>query len=191
MFERFTEDARALVLEAREQARQLHHPLIGTEHLLLAMLASDSAGAGVVLREAGLDYDRVRTDLKRQVGETGRVLTDDDAEALKSIGIDLDAVLASVDRTLGPTSWSTPAPEEKKGLFRRSGSSRFAPRSKKVLELALREAIHLKAGEINSEYILLGLIREGEGLGAKLIVGADVKLDDLRQATIEHLNKAA
>jgi ATP-dependent Clp protease ATP-binding subunit ClpA len=197
MFERFTKEARDLVIDAREQARNLRHPLIGTEHLLLAMLADNRSGANAVLREAGLEYDRILADLTRTVGTSGRVLTDDDAEALRSIGIDLDAVLASVERTLGPDSWTTPLPEteqERRGLFRRSkssGSSRFAPRSKKVLELALREAIHLQSREINSEFILLGLIREGEGLGAKLIVDAGVKLADLRTATETRLRNAA
>jgi ATP-dependent Clp protease ATP-binding subunit ClpA len=197
MFERFTKEARDLVIGAREQARSLRHPLIGTEHLLIAMLADDRTGAHAVLRGVGLEYDRVLADLKRAVGASGRVLTDEDAEALRSIGIDLDAVLANVERTLGPDSWTTPVPEaqpERRGLFRRSnrsGTSRFAPRAKKVLELSLREAIHLQSREINSEFILLGLIREGEGLGAKLIVDAGISLDDLRQATLEHLRRAA
>ncbi|SHN33056.1 Clp protease N-terminal domain-containing protein [Cryptosporangium aurantiacum] len=196
MFERFTKEARELVLDARDQARRLRHPLIGTEHLLLAMLAHDDVRANTVLRDAGLEYDRVRADIQRAVGTSGRVLTDEDAEALRSIGIDLDAVLASVERTLGPDSWPTPVPEEeeRRGLFgrsKRSGTSRFAPRSKKVLELALREAIHLQSREINSDFILLGLIREGEGLGAKVIVDAGVNLDDLRRATLDHLKKAA
>ncbi|MFI5956540.1 Clp protease N-terminal domain-containing protein [Cryptosporangium sp. NPDC051539] len=60
-----------------------------------------------------------------------------------------------------------------------------------MLELSLREALRLQSRDINSDHILLGLIREGEGLGAKLIVDADVKLDDLREATLEHLRKAA
>ncbi|GAA3393176.1 Clp protease N-terminal domain-containing protein [Cryptosporangium minutisporangium] len=193
MFERFTKDAREVVVRAQAEGRELRHPVIGTEHLLLAMLADDTNSAYPVLHAAGLRYDQVRADVVRTVGGANRILTDDDAEALKAIGIDLDAVLASVERSLGDESWTTPPPEpERKGLFRRpQRGTRFGPRARKVLELSLREAIRLKHREINAEHILLGLIREGEGLAAQVVVGAGVSLADLRSAAEDHLRNAA
>src|SRR3712207_961446 len=98
MFERFTQDARRIVLGAIEEAQQLRHPKVGTEHLLLSMLGDEDSGPYAVLHEAGLDHDVVRAEVTKIVGESGRILTDDDAEALKAIGIDLDAVLANVER---------------------------------------------------------------------------------------------
>jgi len=193
MFERFTNDAREIVLAAVEEARTLRHPKVGTEHLLLGMLRRESAGAYAVLRAAGLEYDGVLVEVKRIVGESGRILTDDDAEALRAIGIDLDAVLANVERSLGDDSWKTPPPErERKGIFRRpQRGTRFGPRAKKALELSLREAIRLDQRRIGSEHILLGVIREGEGLAAKVMADAGVSVADLRAATEARLKDAA
>jgi ATP-dependent Clp protease ATP-binding subunit ClpA len=192
MFERFTQDAREIVLGAVEEARRLRHPRVGTEHLLLGMLTRPHSGAYAVLHAAGLEHDRVRAEVTKIVGGSGRILTDDDAEALKAIGIDLDAVLANVEKSLGPDSWTTPPPEhEKKGIFRRpQRSTRFGPRARKTLELSLREAIRLDQRRIGSEHILLGLIREGEGLAAQVIVGAGVSLADLRESTETRLRSA-
>lgn len=193
MFERFTQDARGIVLRAVDEAQQLRHPKIGTEHLLLSMLGDEDSGAYAVLHGVGLDHDRVRAEVSRIVGESGRILTDDDAEALRAIGIDLDAVLANVERSLGPDSWTTPPPElERKGIFRRpQRGTRFGPRAKKTLELSLREAIRLDQRRIGSEHILLGLIREGEGLAAQIIVASGVSLADLRESTEARLRSAA
>ncbi|MFG1928267.1 Clp protease N-terminal domain-containing protein [Cryptosporangium sp. NPDC048952] len=193
MFERFTQDAREIVLGAVEEARQLHHPKVGTEHLLLSMLTKEESGAYAVLHEAGFDHDLVRAEVTKIVGESGRILTDDDAEALKAIGIDLDAVLANVEKSLGSESWTTPPPEqERKGIFRRpQRGTRFGPRSKKVLELALREAIRLDQRHIGSEHVLLGLIREAGGLAAQIIVATGVDLADLRKSTEDRLRSAA
>ena len=199
MFERFTKPARAVVGSAESEARRLRQPQIGTEHFLLALLDEDSGGAYTVLHTAGLDREQVRTEVERLVGRSARVLTDADAEALKSIGIDLDAVLASVERSLGPDAWvPVVGPPERRGLLRRRPGerttprrSRFGPRAKKVLELSVREAIRLHSDSIGSEHILLGLLREGEGLAAKILVDAGLTIEDLRQATLDELGRAA
>jgi ATP-dependent Clp protease ATP-binding subunit ClpA len=197
MFERFTKSARRVVVGAQGEAIRLKHPTIGTEHLLLALLTEESGGAYLVLHEAGLDRDGVRTEVQRLVGTPGRVLTQGDADALKTIGIDLDAVLASVERSFGAGTF-VPAERkpERRGLLRRrhpeiARGSRFGPRAKKVLELSLREALRLDSKEIGSEHILLGILREGDGLAAKIIADAGISIDDLRQAAIDQLGKAA
>jgi ATP-dependent Clp protease ATP-binding subunit ClpA len=198
MFERFTDQARHVVKLSRDEARGLHHRYIGTEHLLLGMLDKDSGLAYTVLTEAGVTHDQVHAAVEAYVGE-GR-LGDADAEALLAIGIDLPAVRAKIEELFGPGALDPPDPEPKRGLLRRRRSpaepsprdrTPFVPRSKKVLELSLREAVHLKHNYIGSEHILLGLLREGEGLAAKILTDAGLSIEDLRARTIAALDEAA
>jgi ATP-dependent Clp protease ATP-binding subunit ClpA len=195
MFERFSTEARTVVLNAKTASRELGHQYIGTEHLLLALLSPQAGIAHTVLCDAGLTADRVRADIESNLAEH-RTLGREDAEALEAIGIDLDAVRAKIEETFGPGALC-PAPRPKRGLFRRRGRTqpphygRFTARSKKVLELSLREAIRLHHNYIGTEHILLGLIREGEGLAAKIICDAGIGLDDLRRRTLDSLAQAA
>ena len=86
------------------------------------------------------------------------------AKALESLGISLEAVRAQVEEIIGH------------GGTAPSGHIPFTPRAKKVLELSLREALQLGHNYIGTEHILLGLIREGEGVAAQVLVklGADL-----------------
>ncbi|MEO3813612.1 Clp protease N-terminal domain-containing protein [Sphaerisporangium sp. B11E5] len=68
MFERFTDPARRVVVVAQEEARRLHHSVIGTEHILLGLLGEPNGLGGAVLREAGLTLDQVRADV-RELGD--------------------------------------------------------------------------------------------------------------------------
>lgn len=83
-----------------------------------------------------------------------------------------------------------PAPRRRWGRRRYVGGP-FSPRSKKVLELALREAIRLRHHHIGTEHILLGLLREGNGLAALVLAEAGVDLDDLRRRVETALRTAA
>ncbi len=197
MFERFTTQARDVVTGAQQEARELGHRHVGTEHLLLALLGPHRGGAGAILAGAGLDRDRVSASITRFIGSSD--LGDSDAAALRSIGIDLDAIRAKLEQHFGPGALDCEAPVRPRGLFRRrspqpqlrTGHIRFTPRAKKVLELSLREALRLSHRHISTEHILLGLIREGEGLAAKIMVDAGINLSDLRLRTEESLKKAA
>ena len=102
MFERFTQQAREVVIHAQDEARDLDHPYIGTEHLLLALLNPDAGIAHTVLHAAGLNRTGARADVKRLLHKGSAVLGDGDAEALQEIGIDLDAVRARIEETFGP-----------------------------------------------------------------------------------------
>jgi len=106
MFERFTADARQIVIRAQSEARQLGHGFIGCEHLLLALLAADEPAADV-LREHELTPERVRAELIRMMGAARPARPADllnvlDREALASIGIDLDIVRSRIEATFGP-----------------------------------------------------------------------------------------
>ncbi len=179
MFERFTTAARDVVISAQHEREEFGHPFVGTEHLLLGLLNEGAGGAYAVLHRAGLTGSRCAK-------TSGNVLRqgplgDADAEALQAIGIDLDEVRAKVEATFGPGALQVPA-KPSRGFFQKPGS--FSQRAKKVLELSLREAIRLHHGFIGPEHILLGLIREGDGLAAKIMVEHGDPPEDLRDQAL-------
>ncbi len=143
MFERFTDRARRVVVMAQEEARKMNHKYIGTEHLLLGLLAE---GEGVA------------------------------AKSLGSLGIDLNSTRETVIETVGV------------GQQAPTGHIPFTPRAKKVLELALREALQLGHNYIGTEHILLGLIREGEGVAAQVLGQAEAGLQKIRQTVLTELS---
>jgi len=202
MFERFTTAARETVQRARGEAIAAHRRHIGTEHILIALLATDRGVAYGVLSAAGLTAEGVRADALRLVPPPAEPLGPDDAEALRAIGIDLDAVIASVESTFGKGALRAPEddePRRRRGLFRRGGGAptgshdhpHFSPRAKKVLELSLREALRRGDDHIGAEHILLGLIREGDGLAAKILSETGRSLDALRTEVDRGLDDAA
>jgi ATP-dependent Clp protease ATP-binding subunit ClpA len=199
MFERFTATARSVVTMAKQEAQELNHPCIGTEHLLLAMLDESSGGTAVLLRDAGITRERVLADINRLVRPAPEALDDSDAEALQAIGIDLDAVRAKVEELFGPGALRPPGaarPAPRRGFLRRKevfpgGHLPFAARTKKVIELSLREAIALHHNFIGSEHILLGLLRENGGLAAKILADAGVDFAALRAQAVAALRRAA
>jgi ATP-dependent Clp protease ATP-binding subunit ClpC len=124
MFERFTNRARHVVVLSQEEARKLQHNYIGTEHILLGLLAEPDGIAGRALTQFGMSLEGARDEVKAVVGI---------------------------------------------GSAKPSGHIPFTPRAKKTLELALREALGLSHNYIGTEHILLGIMREGDGVGAKVI----------------------
>jgi len=185
MYEKFTFQARRVVVHAQEEARAMGHRFIGTEHLLLGMLHDDSGTAATVLAAEGLRPEGVRTRIRRLLAGEDGGLEEGDAEALRSIGIDLDSVRTRVERTFGPGALDPPVPEPKHGFLRRSGPRSghipFSGRAKTVLDLAVRES----SGPVGSEHLLLGLLREGQGLAAKVLVDAGLDLAELRRRVID------
>lgn len=95
------------------------------------------------------------------------------AKALESLGISLDAVREQVQEIIGPSQQT------------QSGHIPFTPRAKKVLELSLREGLQLGHSYIGTEHILLGLIREGEGVAAQVLVKMGADLSRVRQQVIQ------
>jgi ATP-dependent Clp protease ATP-binding subunit ClpA len=190
MFERFTDRAREVVTRAQQEADALHHPHVGTEHLLLAMLNDPASVACTVLNDAGVDRAQVGAEVARRVSPP---LGAGDAAALKTIGIDLDTVLDRIKETFGTDARATPPPTSRTGWLRRrrNCATRFTDRAKKVLELSLREALRLGHNYIGTEHILLGLIRDGDGLGAQILADTGISLPDLRAATLAAVGKAA
>ena len=143
MFERFTDQARRVVVVAQEESRKLGHDYIGTEHILLGILG---AGESVAV------------------------------QALASLGVSLEAARQQVEEIVG------------RGSHQVTGHIPFTPRAKKVLELSLREAIQLGQNYIGTEHILLGLIREGEGVAAQVLTRLGADLNRTRQQVIQLLH---
>src|SRR6266508_3824123 len=143
MFERFTERARQVVVLAQEEARQLKHNYIGTEHILLGLLREEEGLAARVLESLDITVERVRAQVVRIVG-SGEEVT--------------------------------------------SGQIPFTPRAKKVLELALREALSLGHNYIGTEHILLGLVRENEGVAARILLDFDADAEKIRNEIIRMLS---
>jgi ATP-dependent Clp protease ATP-binding subunit ClpA len=191
MFERFTNRARNAVVKAQEEARGLHHRHIGTEHLLLGILDAEGL-AHLVLTEAGVEAEQVRADVQKHLRYGFDVFEAAEVEDLKLLGIDLDAVRAKVEKAFGPDAFA-PRPPRKRGLFRwrTGGHIPFTPRARKILELSLREALALKHNYIGTEHILLGLLREGNGLAARILVDRGLDLADLRRKTIAAVERKA
>jgi ATP-dependent Clp protease ATP-binding subunit ClpC len=98
------------------------------------------------------------------------------AKALESLGISLDSVREQVQEIIG------------QGQQAPSGHIPFTPRAKKVLELSLREALQLGHNYIGTEHILLGLIREGEGVAAQVLVKLGADLNRVRQQVLQLLS---
>jgi ATP-dependent Clp protease ATP-binding subunit ClpC len=142
VFERFTERARQVVVLAEEDARELKHNYIGTEHILLGLL-------------------------REREGVASRVL--------ESLGISFESARAQVVRIVGSGEEVTP------------GQIPFTPRAKKILELALREAQSLGHNYVGTEHILLGLVRENEGVAARILLDFDADSDKLRNEVIRML----
>jgi ATP-dependent Clp protease ATP-binding subunit ClpA len=208
MFERFTAGARNVVTGAQTVARDLGHPYIGTEHVLIALLGQDGGRIAPLLADAGVDADFVRQDVRRRVDvavQPDLSFTEADAEdaaALKAIGIDLAAVRAAIEANFGTGALHLPpAAKRKRGLFgRRAGTAPdgtvkghipFTARNKKVLELSLREALRLRHNFIAPEHIMLGVLREGEGLAMLIMADKGVDFDRLRDDLARSLESKA
>lgn len=137
MFERFTDRARRVVVLAQEESQRLSHNYIGSEHLLLGLLAEREGVA---------------------------------ARALESLNVTLTAAREQVEEIIGPGQ-QTPR-----------GHIPFTPRAKKILELALREALTMGSEVIDTEHLLLGLIDEGDGVGAQILQQRGATAQAVREA---------
>ena len=194
---RFSRDARVAVAMAREEAGELNLDEVRPSHVLVGVLqAADVAESatsdrahelGALLSGYGLTADIVRAQLVK-ANTPGDSSFDDDAEALESIGIDLRAVRDSVARAFGADAFDNALCNS--GRRRRRGQIPFTRPAKKVLELALREALAHKDNEIRCEHLILGIVRGGDKAAIGLITEHGYTAQ-LRAAVVRLLDKAA
>ena len=142
MFERFTDRSRRAIVLAQEESRRCGHNYIGTEHLLLGLLAE---GEGVA------------------------------AAALRSSGVTLDQLRSAVDEVTEPGGGGV------------VGHVPFTPRARRVLELALREALQLSHNYIGTEHLLLGLLRDADCTAVRVLALIGVSVEALRGELLELL----
>ncbi len=140
----FTPRAQQVLQLARREADRFNHGYIGTEHLLLGLIALGQGVAVTVLRRMGLDLETVRMEVEKAVG----------------VGSDMKTV----------------------------GNVPYTPRVKKVLALAGSEARAMNVEFVGTEHILLGLLREGEGVAARVLANLRVDIDQTREAVLKELD---
>ncbi|MEU1999549.1 Clp protease N-terminal domain-containing protein [Nocardia gamkensis] len=193
MFERFSRSARTAIVVAQEDARELRASNIEVEHVLLGLLGQAEPELAALLAEAGLTRDGVRRALAEQ--GNGVPLGPEDAEALRSIGIDLDAVRESLEAHFGEDALDRAAPDPRRGSFPWGrggyyGHIPFTREAKKVLELSLREALGRKDKSIESGHMLLGILRAPNETTVRLFGGPTV-IKELRPKVHALLDRAA
>ncbi|MEU0875756.1 Clp protease N-terminal domain-containing protein [Nocardia brasiliensis] len=191
MFERFSRSARMAIVIAQEDARELRSPTIEVEHVLLGLLSQCEAELRGVLAASGLTHAGVT----QALADNGKSapLGADDAEALRSIGIDLDAVRESLEANFGSDALERAVPEERRGLFGRGrnfGHIPFTKDAKKVLELSLREALAREDKSIESGHVLLGILRAPNPTTERLLGGSG-PIGELRSKVHTLLDRAA
>ena len=143
-FEKFSERARRVLTIAQEEARQMNHSYIGTEHILLGLAREEEGVAAKVLTSLGVSLSKVRS-----------------------------AVEFISSRGERPST----------------GETGLTPRAKRVIELAIDEARQLVHNYIGTEHLLLGLLREGEGVAAGVLDSLGVTLERARAETAQVLSQ--
>ncbi len=188
MFERFSAVAKAAVTQAHKQARELRSPVIDVEHVLLGLLAVAEPALREVFAEAGVTQDDVRA----RLAERGAAapLGEHDAEALRSIGIDLDAVRASLEASFGEDALERSVPEPRRGLLARIGHTPLTREAKKVIELSLRETLARKDRVIDAAHLALAVLCAPNS-GTAEILGGDEAIARLRPRVTALLDRAA
>jgi ATP-dependent Clp protease ATP-binding subunit ClpA len=139
----FTPRAQMVLALARKEADRFNHSFVGTEHLLLGIIKLGQGTAVNVLRKLGIDLERARTEVEKQVG---------------------------------------PGPSQE--VF---SSIPYTPRTKKVLVLASQEAKALNHTYVGTEHLLLGLLRERDGIAARVLMNLGADIDTTRQEIIKEL----
>ena len=143
--ERFTQRARRVLSLAHQEAERMRHNYIGTEHLLLGLIREEGGVAGRVLRELGLEADRVQE---------------------------------IVERLTGPGEYS-------------GGKLDLSPGTQQVLEYAVDEARRLGHHYIGTEHLLLGLVRQGEGIAMDVLRKLGVTSEQIRRQTRRVLQESS
>ncbi len=143
--ERFTQRARRVLSLAHEEAERLHHNYIGTEHLLMGLMREEGGVAGRVLRELGLETDRVKEMVERLTG-VGR---------------------------------------------HTSGKIELAPATEQVLQVAIEEARRMGHHYIGTEHLLLGMVRQGDGVGIEVLRRLGITPEQIRRQTRRILQESS
>jgi ATP-dependent Clp protease ATP-binding subunit ClpA len=179
VFERFEPTARQAFVDARDEARRAGRDRIGSEHMLLGLLAEPGA-ASDALTAAGVDLESLRARVPRGSHQAPGGL---DAEGLATIGIDLDAVRRATDAAFGPGALDRAAVP---------GQSRLpvADDAKAGLVQAVRQAQQLGQRQISCGHMLLGIIDQQRNAALTLLAQAGVDIAALRADVMRRMSAA-
>ncbi|MDF4250517.1 Clp protease N-terminal domain-containing protein [Streptomyces sp. WMMB303] len=190
MFERFTGEARDVVIGAQEEARSLGHDRIGSEHLLLGALRHPGQTGAATLHRLGVSAASCRAAVAGVVAGSREDLGPQDGEALRALGIDLAEVRRRAEESFGTGALDAAPGSGRTGRGSRTGTRHipFAARAKEALKQALREASARGDREIGAAHVLLGVLRPEDNisvavfsrLGVEPEVVHELVLDDLR-----------
>jgi hypothetical protein len=198
MTRNFTEGADSIVVQAYEHAIRLGHPYLGGEHLLLALAASQPAGA--VLREHDVTPGRVEAEIVRLSG--GGLFGDLDRDALAAVGIDIDAVRATTEASFGQEAltraaravhrkprWFNPRPAAFSG--RDGAFLPLGPGAGQALQRARREAQTRPAAQpAGVEDLALGILAVSEGLVPPILSALGASGPALSAAILDNAARA-
>lgn len=176
MFERFTAPARSVVVDAQRNARELDQPSVGTAVLLLGVAGAGETAGGRALIALGVGEDQIRDDI-RHAAARERAFSDEDEDALRTVGIDVDEVRRSVEETFGPGALD-------RGRGSRAGHIPFTRGAKKALKHSLREALALGHKHIGTEHLLLGLVRDERCSAARILASRGLDRDRVCAAVL-------
>ena len=154
MFERFTQEAKAVLVSAQDVAIELGVGYISPAHILYGCAEGRESTAGEPLRAAGITAESIRRLLSRAETPPDE---DVDVEALRAIGIDFEGVRAVVEETFG--SGSLQSAPDRRAAATKVHRPPFTPEAKLALELSLRVALELHDRRIRPGHLLLGLLR--------------------------------
>ena len=143
MYERFTDRSRKVMQLASQEAQKLNHEYVGTEHILLGLVAEGSGVAANVIKNMDVDLRKIRLEVERCVQAGPDVVT--------------------------------------------MGKLPQTPRAKKVIEYAIEEARTLNHNYVGTEHLLLGLIRETEGIACQVLTNLGLKLEDVKEEILNLL----
>lgn len=174
MFDIFTEPAKQAIMAGQDEAIALGHDFMGTEHLLLGLLAASDSTAGRVLADQGVTAEQVRAEVVTQLTAAGITATHgrDSAEALATIGIDVNEIRRRADDTFGPGEFMYPRPA-------------YTAEAKSAIERSVAQAHELGLDWVGSAHMLLGVLDESAGFGARALAATGADLVALRQRTLD------
>lgn len=165
-----TPRAKKVIELAVDEARRLNHHYIGTEHLLLGLAREGEGIAAGVLSSFGIDLMKLRTATIQILSSTQATKTAQASDQSRVQPVQPETQSGASERSSAPMN---------KG---RDRFNKFTERARRVLNLAQEESQRFQHNYIGTEHLLLGLVREGDGVAAKVLTNLGVKLEDVRKA---------
>jgi hypothetical protein len=172
MFEKFTGSARQAVIEARQAAEEAGGDLVDSPDLLLGLLRVEDRAIDRLLADHELTPDALTEEFQRARRRGG--ISDAEAAALSTLGVDVDQVMRTVEESVGEAALSPPT--RRRHFFEPKKTIRFTHEARHTLMQTLREALSRNHKEIRTEHLLLALLAR-KSLAADILTSRGVTYD--------------